>query len=562
MRVALYICLTCFSVMAQEGLTPPPTRIALPSDTTLTTRQALQKLEADSSQIELPDVVVKGQNTSQRQVDQKRTSRSEQPKLIQPGEAYEAVSAWLRRSNEKMNAGDSPFKDQITWLVLQAGSYTSLQARGGHWRRWRQGQIHGHGWFDQSHGQYNNSGFRQGGLTGKIEYRLSELAKGQMQFQYDRYQRGLHGAFLHDGKRNGGQGGVDLELSVEPRPLTNLRMNMEIKGLSVNSDTSGHRLEESDDFYYYLAVGAQQVWSKWQLALQGRYLRESYDTTRDSTALVASFREVNLNAIYPFSANVQLSAGLALQGFGADSTEQINSLSPFAQVRFSPNDRFAVALQGRRGMLYQTYMQRRIENPYLSHGFLMEPEESRFTLRLESEIAIAKTSHLDFLVAKSWMDRLLFWQQEQTTGLFEQGRGSGSLAEIRTSFHTQPTAKTQIRLSLAGYTDQLDESNLPTNQQRVPYRPNVKMALQGRYFPAADWTLTGEVNYWSDRASRVDSDQRLPDFALIEVSVQKKLGRFIIAWLTVQNVVDSRYVLWENYTEPGFMIHSGIRAQF
>jgi len=554
--------LLALPMWAQERLTPPPTQILLPSDTTLTAGRTAEKLEADSSQIQLPDVVVMGQNKSLRQVDQKKVGKGEGPRLLQPGEAYGPLSSWLRRSNEKQGIEDFPFRLQKTWLVLQAGSYSTLESRLGHWHKLRNGQIHGYGWYDHSNGQYNQSGYQQGGIAGKWEYQLSAMVKTQVQARYDRFGRDLHGAAYQQTERSGGRGGVALQMSVDPRPLTSLRANLEIEGISLNSDTAGVRLDASDDFSYNLAFVGQQVWSQWQVSLHGRVLRENYETMHDSTSDLATLSELGVEALYPFSRQIQLSLGLDFQAMSADSSFSRQKLAPFGRIRFSPNDRFGVALYGHSGLQYQSFMQRCQENPYLSHRFRMAPEESRFTLRLESEVLLIQGTHLSLMLGKNWMDRLLYWQSDPTSGLFTLDSGTGSLSEIHLGISSALSRNSSVVFQATAYGDRLDQKADSTGTLHMPYRPAWQLKVRGRQLLGGRWALTAEAEYWGKRYPQAQSGQRLPDFALVRAGVQKEISRTITLWLTLQNITDSRYVFWERYPETGFSLHGGLRAQF
>ncbi len=560
-KICLMILPAFFSLFAQQQLTPPPTQITLPSDSLQTRAGQAQKLAADSSQLKLPDVVVTGQDKSRRQIDQKKSGSNEQPRLLAPGEAYAPLSGWLRRSNERQGMDESPFKKQMSWFVLQAGSYSHLLGRLGHWRKLTDGQFHGHGWLEQSNGQYNNSQYQQFGLSGKLEYQMTEKVKGQLQFEYERFSRNLHGAVQNGSQRHGGQGGLDLKIALDPRPLTNVTVHMQVRGLGLRTDTTGFGFDESDDFYYHLQADLHQVWSGWQLSLHAGYLHEAYDSWQKDASLLASFGDAEIEALYPFSRRLQFSGGFGIQSMHADSGVSKSAPAPFLRLRYAPHDRFALAVQGQSGLLYQTYTQRRQENPYAAHDFTMAPEESNFSLRLESELSMTHGAHLQVVLIKNWLERMQFWQRDAKVGLFDLHQGSGTLSEIHLRFTTDLTEASQMSLSVSGYSDHLDETAAGMNDH-VPYRPSVQASLQGRYVFTHGWSVRATTEYWGKRYSGMNTKERLPDFALLQAGVQKQLGRFISAWVTMQNMTNSKYVYWQQYPETGFACYAGIRAQF
>lgn len=561
-KTLVLLGLIVYSAQAQETLTPPPTRIILPSDTSRTAISAKQKLDADSTQMRLPDVVVTGEDKSLRQAEQKKGSRNEGPRLLQPTDAYAPLSIWSLRSQERQCADDPLFKNQMTWFALQAGSYSSILARAGHWHKLRNGLVHGHGWYEGSNGQYNNSGFGEGGAAASLEYGLSTKLKSQIQFQYNRFDRELHGAFGQNAKRNGGWGNVAVNFSLDPRPLTHIQMDIAVQGLSVNSDSSGKEFDTSDDFYYNLNLAVRQVWSKVQVSADMQYLREAYDASADSTSALASLSQARLQVLYPLTQALHFGAGIALQGMTSDSMAQQTTAAPSLQLRYRSSDRFAIALSAGKGVHYQTFLNYWQENRYLSHRFPLRPQEANFTIRLEGEARPSPYLHVHLILSHSDMERLLYWQRDLQSGFFQLHQGKGALSEIHLRCSTTPSSRTQVGFGVTAYDDQPDAVLPERIKGHVPYRPNVQLQLDGALFLKHEWTLKASAEYWGKRRSRFDSDSRLPGYALLHAGVHKAIGRFITASLTLQNVVDSKYVLWEEYPETGFSVLAGLRAQF
>jgi hypothetical protein len=549
-------------VQAQETLTPPPTRIVLPSDTARTSLNAKQKLDADSTQMRLPDVVVTGQDKSLRQAEQKRGGRNEGPRLINPSDAYAPLSIWTWRSQERQCADDPLFKKQMSWFAFQAGSYSSIIARLGHWHKLPNGLVHGHGWYEQSNGQFNNSGFGEGGAAASLEYGLTSKLKSQIQFQYNRFDRELHGAVARDGKRNGGWGDVALNFSLDPRPLTHLQMDIAMQGLSVNSDSTGHQFDSSDDFYYNLGLSVRQVWSKLQISADMRYLREAYDSSADSASALASFSQARLDMLYPLTNALHFGVGLAMQTMSSDSLSQQTTVAPSVQLRYRSNDRLAFAVSAGKGLHYQPFLNYWQENRYLSHRFPLRPEESHFNVRVEGEARPSAYLHFNLILSYSDMEKLLYWQRDRQSGFFQLCQAKGALSEIHLRCSTTPSAHTQVGLGVTVFGDYMESTVAQPGDGHVPYRPDIQMALDGALFLKKDWTLKASIEYWGKRYSRYESDSRLPGYALLHAGVQKAIGRFITASLSCQNLVDSKYVLWEEYPETGFSVLAGLRAQF
>ena len=157
----LILCGALFAAAQERPL--PPARMILPSDS-LAARRTPAKLEADSSRIELPDVVVLGQDRSLRQVESKRRSGDEGPRLLRPD--YSSLSIFARRDNSRplVNAAAAA-RDRLIWANAATGSYTSVIADAGYSGKFPWGSARFSGWLDRSNGAFNNSRRSGGGVT-------------------------------------------------------------------------------------------------------------------------------------------------------------------------------------------------------------------------------------------------------------------------------------------------------------------------------------------------------------------------------------------------------------
>jgi outer membrane receptor protein involved in Fe transport len=59
----------------------------------------------------------------------------------------------------------------------------------------------------------------------------------------------------------------------------------------------------------------------------------------------------------------------------------------------------------------------------------------------------------------------------------------------------------------------------------------------------------------------LNSKQRLPAFAVLQASLTKEFDHFA-ALVTIKNLLDTDYVIWENYPETGLTAMAGIMAKF
>ena len=268
----------------------PPTRIILPSDT-LAAKAAPQKLEVDSSRIELPDVLVLGQDRSVRQVDSKRGSQGDKPRLLMPD--YSSLSIFSRRDNSRPLANDAAAaRERLIWAGASAGSYAAAQANAGFSGKFPWGSARLSGWLDRSDGQFRNSQHADGGLALTGTTPLRPQLHGRAQSELNWLSRGAHGARHADLDRRATLGYWLGEADFAIDPISSASAGLRLGGASLTSDTSGRRWQHSGDFSLGLHGSYIRQMERFTLRAAAAYTRESLSQEADSLDAVAGFGQV------------------------------------------------------------------------------------------------------------------------------------------------------------------------------------------------------------------------------------------------------------------------------
>ena len=185
------LALLVFSLAALAQKSTPTTTITTPSDTT-EYQPPEKKPDPKDPKIELPDVLIYGKDQYHRTVKNKKDVTPESPSLIRKEAAYEPMSTWFSRDDQKphIDESDSLIIQQI-WAKLMGGSLLTLTGDVGYWQRLDQGDVAAYAWFDRSEGQFHNSKYGQGGLSGTFGYEIAPKVKALFAAEYERYGRGL-----------------------------------------------------------------------------------------------------------------------------------------------------------------------------------------------------------------------------------------------------------------------------------------------------------------------------------------------------------------------------------
>ena len=171
--VSLLLFLTG-SLWAQKN-TAPKTRFDLPSDSSHTVRQS-EKKATQSPRLELPDVIILGQDRYQRRISDKVT-QAQSPTLLQPGSPYDPITKWFTLESEKPQVyADTSRITRRIWGRLWGGSYSRALLNGGYWQQYNQKvSLQVNTELDRSAGQYSNSQYRYFMISGQGDYRLNPL---------------------------------------------------------------------------------------------------------------------------------------------------------------------------------------------------------------------------------------------------------------------------------------------------------------------------------------------------------------------------------------------------
>lgn len=561
---ALLLIWAAFS-FAQEKIAPPPSQITLPSDSTRVELREKNKVQAKEPQLDLPEVLILGQDRAKRELEDTKTLIEQSPAVLKPSSPYEPVPIWFQHDEFKPEV-DRGIKDltQINWLSLQGGGFSTFLMEGGRWQRLAVGDYRVNGWYQRSNGQFPNNKWSQGGFSGKLKYELAPQVSGIVYGNYDMYRRGLQTtAFLKKAIRGASKGGFGAELQYDINKLSDGRVGFLINSMNVSTDTLAKRVDESDDFWYKLYFTYSALYKKIQFSGNGRFVHDSFQTSQDSVAIKSSLGEIGVEALTSLSQTLSSAIGIYFQSSQADSFVTKNRFSPYGKINYMPNDRFGITFQGNTGYQLHTFSEWWSENPYIAHRIPQQSQETRFALRIDSDFQLLPTLKLRAGIARSWIDRMFYWQAHPDTRLIQlEVLQNPELTEMQIGFIADLSSKTRLQAFFISYSDKIDTTTILTKLNRIPYRPDYRLPIRASIQLLKDMSITLQADINGPRRSKYLRDNRLPAFALFNVALNKDFGAHFSGLFSVSNLLDSDYVIWEDYREMGIHLLAGLRARF
>ncbi len=546
--------------------TTPKTDIDLPSDTTKVQPPAEKKPEPQDPKLELPDVLILGQDRYHRTVREKKTLAPESPTLIRNQAAYEPLSVWFSRDAEKPTAART---DSLTvrqaWAKLKGGSFYTVLGEAGYWQKLLKGDALGYVWFDRSEGQFTNTKYAEGGLSGKVSYELAPQVTGIARAAYNKYASGLYTtAFQDHAKRFVNHGFFAADMNYDINQISDGNLGFEVGGFSMQSDTSGTQINNSDEMYYNIHFNYTAQVKKTQFSAHGKYVRETLKVDKDSLSNKSALATVGVEALQPISTIFSAALGVDYQQFSLDTLEVQTRFSPYARINLVPSASVGLTLHVSTGFAYTTYADYWQENFYISHSVPMRPNEEKLGLQAKLDIELSEYFKLNAGYKRQWMETMYYWQADSTTALLGLTPLSDArLAEIQLGAVVALSDKTQLQVSYIDYSDQVPEELAPaSNLNQIPYRADFRLPIRASIQLLPDMNLTLSADIVGERKKQLGSKERLPSFALFHVDVSKDFGPTFTGLLTVNNLLDARYSIWQGYPETGIRVLAGVRAKF
>ena len=140
------------------------------------------------------------------------------------------------------------------------------------------------------------------------------------------------------------------------------------------------------------------------------------------------------------------------------------------------------------------------------------------------------------------------------------------LSEIELGVIAEISDNTRLQVSFIDYSDKIssapDAMNQDANLNRMPYRPDFRIPVRAsiQLLPQMNLTLTADVI--GERKKSLLAEDLFPTFALFHADLNYEVNENLNALLSVRNLLDTKYTMWEGYQEMGIVVLAGVRAHF
>ncbi len=546
---------TCLA--AQERLTPPP-QVMQPSDTLAVDRE-MQKITPSSDQIELPEVVIIGEDRSRRVADNKLGLEQSGPRLIMP--TYQSFSAWERRQQEQpVSFRSAVSRKQWFRLRTEGGSFATLRSDVNYGRNLNKGVLQTSAFLHRSDGAYKNSQYLEGGLDAKINYAVRPNLQAAFQADYEGSRCGLYGAVWPKAERRINMTKVHTGVTYRLGGISSFDWQMTYEGLWMQSDSSHRRLQKSGSNLIGMSGRYATTWHKVPFSTQIEYLHESISPYASADADV-SFGQASADFWLPLTYGLQMNAIIGFQSISMDSLHKTR-FSPAIGWRYLTHPAWSLSLKMGSGMRYVGYRSTVEINPFMAHAFPGTPQEEKFYFALLTEFRPKQTWSAQVVVSKSWLNHYLYWQRQKETGLITlHSVRDPELLEMQIRFDYRWNDRGHVAADVTTLSDKVLIADSSGGNGHLPYRPAVKMALTVDYEILKKLYFTLESEFCGDRYASLQGNEKLASYGLINLTISKHLDPYAVIYLSFRNLLDSSFHQWQGYPEMGFHMIAGARLR-
>ncbi|MBN1541416.1 TonB-dependent receptor, partial [candidate division KSB1 bacterium] len=363
-------------------------------------------------------------------------------------------------------------------------------------------------------------------------------------------------------KRTAGNGRFAADLIYDVSRLSDGHLGFEIGGTQLHTDTTSALYEKTSDIWYRLQGSYLLQWQGIEWKAAADYRRASIKSGADSVAAVTALGNLAVQALMPISSKLTAIAGVKLQAADSDSFSQKNRFSPFGRLNLMPNNRLGIAATVETGYTWPTFSEYWAENPFIAHGAPLRPHETDLAIQVTSDFQVADDLKFRLGISRSWMAEMTYWWRNDTDGLFGlQPIGDVQLTELQASVAYELSPRTRLHAGFISYSEKLLETNALAGAAGLPYRPDYRLPVRLHLQLLQEMHLTLHADVVGKRKSRLNSNSRLPAFAMLQASLTQEFNRFALI-LTAKNLLDTDYVIWEDYPETGTTVLGGVLMKF
>ncbi|MBS1271853.1 MAG: hypothetical protein MAGBODY4_00985 [Candidatus Marinimicrobia bacterium] len=550
-----------FTYAQEEKATPPPTRLEMPEDTTVTA-ETTQKVELQKPELELPEVLVLGAERNIEVTGEKQSIVPESPSLVKPDAPSEFVSTWFRRQAQKPSISRDVYNvGEYAWSRLDVGNGIAVRGNAGYWRRLPNGTLTGQGWGEYDAGDYENNSRTNGGLRAQSYFEFGEGLSAELTGEMQGERFGLYQILDSSATRNTAQGILRTQIQFDHPDEGKTQFVIGLQGLAMQSDTAETQYHETSNRTLNVRGKYSNALKEIPFSFTAAILRDNLSNSTISDPLVNTLNRVGLESRFTFSNAWTSTFGLQYETFSNDSVNTLHRFSPWGKLNYIPVNYLGFSLSVTTGYQYQPFSERVQDNKYIDHRVLPRPDRLRFGSRFALDLQLTNSIALQGKLRYSNYQVMQYWMRN-ATGLFVLVSESDvEIIKVRIGANMQVTGWLQLIPSLEAYTVNYGDDNLQ-DIDYIPYNSRMEMPVIAEIDLGSLGQGGVELRYVGVRQTTVSGSGELDPYLDINGEFQRTLNEQFTVFIRGENLLNRQYSHWQGIPANGLRILLGAKATF
>lgn len=539
--------------LAQEQKELPPVLPFSPPDS-VARRQ-------DRPQLELPEVLVYGRDTSLRLPGEKLTV--EHPPAVPLRETWAATAdTGAAAIREELFAGGRP---SLHWLSvrLEGGSYWTANGEA-RYRKSAGRLTYGAGMsFRRSDGAVDNGHYAILGLGGQVAYPLPERGTVEAHLSLTQADYGLAGATLPDtaralqAQRHAMAASVGTRAEVGVARDGRLTICYDYSSLRSSDDTLTARLGRLAADLHRLETTASVRVGRSDVFGRIGYLGEGYRSGGAQKSRWNSFVQAEGGISGDVLGYGRVYLALGLHGFSWPGEGWTSGFAATARLGLATSPKMGWTLELRRAYDYRPLGDRSAENPYYAPDLELQPVRTNFACTVGAEWQLAPDLVLVARAGRAWLQDQWYWQREPATGLFT----TGVVPKLKLSYGTLalryvPNSRLDIEARCLLWRDSFRLEQWPRAAD-APYLAHRRLPVTVSYRLGDRTRIELSSDVISSRCAEISSQTKLAPYTLLGCVITHQLGKRCVILVRGENLTNSKYERWQGYGEMGLRILAG-----
>ncbi|MBD3290831.1 hypothetical protein GF337_18635 [candidate division KSB1 bacterium] len=514
-----------------------------------------QENEEEKTKLNLPDVIIYGQERTVRKAGSKLNTNQEKPNLLDLDVEYQSSTLKARPGGDKlMMTNGNPEFGSATSANMQYGNFNAQFLQLNHAREFEQADYNVSALYQHSDGQYRNSRFSIANGRTHVGWNARENLNFAFDAEYLYRDYGMHGAVLNDLSRKvtHAHGEFSSHWDISENSTADVQVQL---GRFELLNENANNLSDAEESTIKFIADYKQALRKIQLNVRTKFWNNQLSNINRNL----NFFILESVLIYPLGQSVSINPALAVERV----SDYESRVSPGLEIVFTPHPKLGISAKANRYLkphLFHDFWQ---DNHYLNASIPHTMSDIKLNSEMTVQYQIVQNLAIRAVVSHKQISDYYYWQNDSLTNLFQLARFNDiSLSQAIFGFHYNVADRVMLRADIM-YTDgSIDDEISGSDRKEIPYLAKFRIPFELRINFNKATVFSAQALWTGPRRTSVFTDREIDSYVLLSAQFERMLFSHFSAYVGGDNLLDDEFMMWENYPHTGLQFYFGIRAKW